>query len=441
VPDWIRPYGVVIGGVLEFGLELAIVDGVIQDVRPHTGPAEPFVISPAFVNAHSHLEYRGMQDQIPHPEYYEWIYELSRLKPLETPEFVAAQCDLAALENRKTGVAWIGEHSDRLGSAAAMVKHGLGGWIFQEVITSGSPDIAATMRAVQARLVTNNSFLTDLYASSNPYQTLDVIDEHGPGGSQTVARASKTLGPIVESQESESRRNPVVTTAIPPIGSSLNPHAYFTVDREILRQFGASGEPSSIHVAETIHESNFTRTGTGPLAERRRSFGVPFEIYGLSVVQVLDELGVLRPGMQCVHCCDVDENDIAIMAKRGVTIAHCPRSNVRLQCPIAPVREFLDAGITVGLGMDSPASGGPIDMFTEMRSTLAVSRERGVPITAEEVWRMATSEGYKSFGKPSDEAWDIYIGSKTPLIKLHLLGGNNVSDLIKLSSPDLVSWI
>ena len=401
---WLRPSGVIINGILEFGLEIAIHDGIIQEIRASSHKPDPYVLSPAFVNAHSHLEYRGMLDQIPHPEYYEWIYELTRLKPLESPEFVREQCFLASRENRATGVAWIGEHSDRPGSAEAMVAEGLGGWIFQEVITSGSPDVASTIKAVELKLEDNRS--------------------------QTDWTLSQT-GESVRYEPVGAER----------IGSSLNPHAYFTVDRETLKTLGANGQPSSIHVAETVHESNFTRFGTGPLADRRRKFGVPFDVYGQSVVEVLDDLGVMRPGMQCVHCCDVNQNDIEILAPRGVTISHCPRSNIRLQCPTAPVREFLEAGITVGLGMDSPASGGKIDMFEEMRAALRVSQERGAPLTAEEVWRMATSEGYKSFGLPGEEKWDIYVGSKTPVFKIEVIECRQAYDLIQLGKPDFVSWL
>jgi len=375
---WIRPYGLVIDGVLERGLEIAIVEGLVVDIRSSTSEPEPFVLSPAFVNAHSHLEYRGMLDQIEHPEYYEWIYELTRLKQLESPEFVREQCDLAARENVEAGVAWIGEHSDRPGSAEAMVKHGLGGWIFQEVITSGSPDISATMKAISQKY----------------------------GDTMVAFRG----------------------------GASLSPHAYFTVAEYMLKNFGELKVPISIHVAETVHETNFTKFGIGPIAERRTKFGVPFEVYGQSVVEVLNDLGVLRPKTQCVHCCAVDENDIAILASSGVSIAHCPRSNIRLKCPDAPVREFLDAGITVGLGLDSPASGGKIDMFAEMRAALAVSKKRGLPLTGEEVWRMATADGYRSFGNPGGTKWDIYIGSTTPLIRIEVEGkAQDTENVVHLS--------
>ena len=426
--DWIRPYGLVINGVLERGLEMAIVDGVIQEIRASSHPCESFVLSPAFVNAHSHLEYRGMLNQIEHPEYYEWIYELARLKTLESPEYVREQCNIAAIENRHAGVAWIGEHSDRPGSAEAMVKHGLGGWIFQEVITSGSEDIAATLSRIERRLEETRA-------------TLSFAAEQFSSLSGSLAKRNTSLDREVG--ELANQRNEVPKSRLNEVNifASLNPHAYFTVDHESLQYLGSLDTPSSIHVAETKHESNFTKYGKGPIAERRTARGVPFEVYNQSVAEVLDNLGVLRPGMQCVHCCDVDEADIAIMASRGVTIAHCPRSNVRLQSPEAPVREFLDAGITVGLGLDSPASGGTIDMFAEMRAALIVSERRGQPLTGEDVWRMATSEGFKSFGQPSEAGWDIYEGSATPVIRIDINSADSVEQLIELGNTSKVSRI
>ncbi|MEI7986340.1 MAG: amidohydrolase family protein [Armatimonadota bacterium] len=383
--DWIRPYGLIINGVLERGLELAIVNGTIQEIRASSHPCESFIVSSAFVNAHSHLEYRGMQEAIDKPMFFEWIFELARLKALESPEYVREQCDLAAAENKRTGVAWIGEHSDRDGSAEAMIKHGIGGWIFHEVIT--------------------------LSENETPRERLEHV--------ACRLEATRKVFP----------------------DSSLNPHAYYTVDEDILKMMGKMSDPSSIHVAETTHESNFVRLGKGKFADRRRSQGISFNVYNLSIVEVLRDHGVLHRGVQCVHCCDVDEFDIQILAKTGVTIAHCPQSNQRLQCPHAPVREFLDAGITVGLGLDSPASGGPINMFAEMREAMAVAAKREKPLTGDEVWRMATCDGYQSFGKPGPDAWDIYEGSSTPLIRIHVDGVKSVEELIEIGNPSKVSWI
>src|SRR5262249_13723713 len=153
--------------------------------------------------------------------------------------------------------------------------------------------------------------------------------------------------------------------------------------------------------------------------------------------------GLVRPGAQFVHCCAIEHDDVHLLANHRVTVAHCPRSNVRLKCPVAPVREMLDAGILVGLGLDSPASSGPIGMFAEMRSALSVSMERGKPVTPEEVWRMATSMGADSLraAVPELPKWRIEPGSQVPLIAIHLSTAQTVDDLIQRGTPDKVKWV
>src|SRR5215510_4332802 len=131
----LRPHGVVIDGSLEVGLEILVGDGAIQDIRPHTGIPERWVASVPFVNAHSHLEYRGFQGSFERLDYWPWIREITRRKADQTPAQVEADCQLAARENHASGVAFIGEHSDRPGSAAALSDAGIDGFLFQEVIT------------------------------------------------------------------------------------------------------------------------------------------------------------------------------------------------------------------------------------------------------------------------------------------------------------------
>jgi cytosine/adenosine deaminase-related metal-dependent hydrolase len=384
----LRPYGIVIDGKLELGLELLLFDGVVQEVRPHTGIPDSFVISPAFVNAHSHLEYRGLQGKLTEEEYWLWLREITLAKVEQVLEQVQADAGLAAAENRRTGVAIIGEHSDRPVSGHAMKLAHLGGAIFQEVITRFKPETARDR--LQASL--------------------------DKAASQT-AEAGVT-------------------------GFAI-PHAYHTVDDETLREFGRSGEPFSIHVAETDLENQLTLFGTGPIADTYKALGVDYTPAGKRLVPTLHELGLVREGAQFVHCCALDESDIGLMAAGGVSVAHCPRSNVRLKCPIAPVREMLDAGLQVGLGLDSPASGGPIDMFDEMRCAVSVSLDRGRPLEADEIWRMATSMGANSlrFAVPWLPDWEIRPGSTVPLIKIGVEDAYSASDLIEKATPDRVEWV
>jgi len=368
-PTALRPYGVILNGRLEVGLELVMDGEGGVEVRPHTGLPEPFIVSPAFVNAHSHLEYRGFQGTISGLPYGAWIQELTRRKREQTPDEVRRDCFVAAEENRATGVWFIGEHSDRLGAAEAMQALGLKGHVYQEVIT--------------------------LIERENPAPKLQEI----------------------EAKAIENRRlfDGEVT---------LSPHAYQTVDIRTLESF--AGKPISIHVAETDMENELTRDGAGPGAEFRRAFGHPVEATGLSIVETLAHLGLVGKNVQFVHCCAVSASDIEILVRHGVNVAHCPRSNRALGCPTAPIREMLDAGLTVGLGLDSAASSGPIDMFAEMRAALVASAERGRPLEPEEVWQMATA------GRSLTEA---------PLIKIHISDAYATEDAIIRGNSQRISWV
>jgi 5-methylthioadenosine/S-adenosylhomocysteine deaminase len=380
-----RPVGVVIDGHLQLGLELVISDGVIAEIRPHTGLPEPYILSAAFVNTHSHLEYRGMEGQFHSEDYFDWIREITVAKVGQSPEQVREDCLLAAKENFATGVRRIGEHSDRPFAAEALSSVGIDGIIFQELITFFEQADAAT--------------------KIDQVQSLAALQRETFGGAVALAL-----------------------------------HTAYTVDRETLAFFGGREGTFSIHVAESRYENEFFRSGTGPIADFYSRNGVPFVVTGGSVVELLRDLGLVRPSVQFVHCCDLSSSDIEILASGSVPVAHCPRSNVRLKCPPAPVREMLDAGLKVGLGMDSAASSGPIDMFAEMRSALEVSAHRGRPLLPEEVWRMATVMGDASLPLSVDRPkWDIYVGSRTPLIKMALPGAQSVEDLIAKGEPGLLN--
>ncbi|HVT14329.1 MAG TPA: amidohydrolase family protein [Fimbriimonadaceae bacterium] len=384
----LRPYGIVLDGRLELGLELLMTDGIVREIRPHTGIPDAYVVSPAFVNAHSHLEYRGLQGRLQSGEYWPWIREITQAKREQDYGRVREDTLLAARENRGTGVAIIAEHSDRPLAAQAMKEAGVSGVVFQEVITRFEAD--------------------------------------GPS-----ARFAKAVADC-EKQQAESG-----------LPCFLAAHAYQTVDEETLRWFGQSDAPFSMHVAETDLENELSRTGEGPIGETFRSLGVPFSPSGKKLLPTLADLGLVRKGAQFIHCCSVDDADIALMAAHGVTIAHCPRSNENLGCAPAPVREMLDAGLLVGLGLDSAASSGPIDMFAEMQAALQSSVERGHPLTSEQVWAMATHVGAESLrpALPDLPDWHIAPGSSIPLIAIHVEDAYLTEDLIERGAPIRVRWL
>ncbi len=381
-----RPYGVVLDGCLELGLEVEVYEGRVASVRPHSRKPEEYVLSPAFVNAHSHLEYRGLQGGIPASDYWSWIRALTLAKGAQSLEQVRLDCLLAAEEHRRTGVALIGEHSDRPFAGAALAREGISGTIFQEIIT---------------------------------------FFEH-------ETREEKLAAVLARADENRENFSGLVTPS---------PHAYYTVDRQTLAEIGASGRPFSIHVAETPFESEFTVSGGGPIGDFHRAHNIPFEVTGKSVVESLKDLGLARAGAQFVHCCAMEEGEPELLASSGVAIAHCPRSNAALGCPPAPIRELLDAGAVVGLGLDSAASSGAIDFFAEMGAAVRASLSRAAPLSGEEVWRMATGMGAQCIPGFDAGPWEIVVGSAVPMIAIEVAGARSVLDLIDKGTPDRIRWI
>ncbi len=382
----LRPLGVFLNGRLERGLEVEIEPAGrsqrVVSIRATREKPDPFVLSPAFCNAHSHLEYRGLQGTLPNLPYWQWLRELTKSKIAEAPEAVRTATHLAARENRATGVALIAEHSDRPYAAEAMEAVGLRGTIYQELITFAE-QVAPQMKRI-----------------------------------------------VVEAKRKQQHQVAVHSHV------RETPHAPWTVDDETLRTF-SKGAVYSMHVAETPLETEFFKLGKGPIAELYRNSGFRVRKVGVTVVEYLREIGLVHDGAQWVHCCDLRSQDIVMLAENGVAIAHCPRSNQQLECPHAPIRRLWDAGCIIGLGLDSPASSGPIDMFAEMRSADEVGHLRGEPLPPEMIWSMATTVGARSIGI---SGWEIKEGNTLEMIAIRS-ESHDLGEVIQSGEPASVSWV
>lgn len=86
-----------------------------------------------------------------------------------------------------------------------------------------------------------------------------------------------------------------------------------------------------------------------------------------SPTRVLDQFRILNGRTVAAHAVWTDDGDLAILKRRGVGIAHCPSSNMKLASGVAPVVKMLKLDLTVGLGPDGPAgSNNDFNMFEEM---------------------------------------------------------------------------
>ena len=120
-----------------------------------------------------------------------------------------------------------------------------------------------------------------------------------------------------------------------------------------------------------------------------------------------DRYGLFGGSYDCVmaHCVHSNEKEIALMKNRGVFVAHCPECNANLSSGIAPLRQYLDAGLNVGLGTDI-AGGATESIFSAMVDAIRVSKlrwrlmdQKYAPITFAEAFYLGTVGGGKFFGK------------------------------------------
>ena len=117
------------------------------------------------------------------------------------------------------------------------------------------------------------------------------------------------------------------------------------------------------------------------LAETRQETALSLEQHGLRPVAHADRLGLLRPGTILAHVVDVDADEIALLARRGVSVVHNPSSNMKLASGVAPVPAMLDAGVRLALGSDGAASNNRLNMFTEMGRAALLHKAAGDPET------------------------------------------------------------
>jgi cytosine/adenosine deaminase-related metal-dependent hydrolase len=163
---------------------------------------------------------------------------------------------------------------------------------------------------------------------------------------------------------------------------AVAPCSPFSVTGELMRASAELARRLALvlhtHLAETVEEEAYCR-----------------ELYGCTPVEYLDSLGWLDGDVWCAHCVHLSQPDVTRFADTGTGAAHCPTSNLRLGAGVAPVRDLLDAGVRVGLGVDGSASNERGDLLLEVKQALLVARGRGGPaaLTVRDALRLGTRGG------------------------------------------------
>ncbi|MEA3337735.1 MAG: 8-oxoguanine deaminase [Chloroflexota bacterium] len=169
---------------------------------------------------------------------------------------------------------------------------------------------------------------------------------------------------------------------------ALAPCSPFSVTPDLMRESAAMARQFGVrlhtHLAETLDEEAFC-----------------LETFGRRPVEYVEELGWTGDDVWHAHCVHMNSQEIALFARTGTGVAHCPASNMRLGSGIAPIRALRDAGAPVGLGVDGSASNDSSHLLAEARLALLLQRVQGDAgiLGAQETLEMATLGGAAVLGR------------------------------------------
>src|ERR1035437_5036263 len=191
------------------------------------------------------------------------------------------------------------------------------------------------------------------------------------------------------------------------ITAAVAPHALYTNSDETLKAARALANkykaPLVIHLSETKKEND------DELAKRHAT-----------PTKTLDDLGVWNGRSVAAHAVWVDEADMAILKSRGVGIAHCPSSNMKLASGVAPVTRMLALDLAVGLGPDGPAcSNNDFNMFEEMDLAAKLQKVTTMNPQALPALEMATIRGARALGMEK-EIGSLESGKRADLITVRI---------------------
>jgi 8-oxoguanine deaminase len=189
------------------------------------------------------------------------------------------------------------------------------------------------------------------------------------------------------------------------------PCSPFSVSRELMRDAALLAREQGVslhtHLAENDNDIAYTR-----------------EKFNCTPAEYAEQLGWVGPDVWHAHCVKLDEAGIALFARTGTGVAHCPGSNMRLASGIAPIRAMRDAGVPVSIAVDGSASNDSGHMLGEARLALLLQRVAHGPVkgpgalTAREVLEIATLGGAQVLGR--DDVGALAPGMSADIVSVPL---------------------
>lgn len=291
-----------------------------------------------------------------------------------------------------------------------------------------------TRLAILEMIKSGTVFFNDMYW--HPYATAKAADEMGIRAdisqafiliNDTKANIKdriKNLREVIKNSDQYSSR----------VRFNISAHAIYTVPGEALKSCADLARefdlPMQIHLSETKTEVENS-----------------IKEFGLRPVQYLDSLGFLGPKVTVVHCVHLNDKDREILAKRNVTLAHCPSSNMKLSSGSFEYQKAKDAGIHMVIATDGACSNNNLSMLDEMKLAALRAKEwSGDPTVApaSDIYDMATVQAARSAGL---DAGIIEEGKLADCVLVNLdhptlvPSGHLISNMVYSASPECIDTV
>jgi cytosine/adenosine deaminase-related metal-dependent hydrolase len=223
---------------------------------------------------------------------------------------------------------------------------------------------------------------------------------HAARGSMSVGESAGGLPPdgVVEDEAAilqDTQR--LIETFHDPARHAMQrivvaPCSPFSVSRELMREAALLARSYGSGHGVSLHTH---------LAENDKDIAYTREAFGCTPAEYAEQLGWLGPDVWHAHCVKLDAAGIALFARTGTGVAHCPGSNMRLGSGIAPIREMRDAGVPVGIAVDGSASNDSSHLLAEARLALLLQRVGfgATAMSAREMLEIATLGGARVLGR------------------------------------------
>lgn len=300
---------------------------------------------PGLINAHTHLELSALRGRVPRASAMPlWVRQLMGERRQADGDGREAM-RVALQELRASGTAAVGDVSNTLASVGPLTESSLAAVVFHELIGFSVAD-----------------------------------------GDAAVVRAMDSWPP----QRSDSR-----------VELTLGVHAPYSVSPSLIgaihRAVSTKGLRTTVHLAESQDELQFLADGTGRWRELLDDLGAwsaEWAIPACGATEYLERLGVLGPHLLAVHGVHLTDGELETLARHGVTLVTCPRSNAWTAAGTPPIERFFASGVRVAVGTDSLASVDDLNLFAE----LAEMRRLAPSVSARHLLRSATQSGAQALG-------------------------------------------